>query len=88
MMSKIKALLGSIRFWMLFVAMCSVLSAHYFPAAEFFFNTVAGFLAAVVGIGSVDSAAQKAGGPSLPVPPVGSSTTYSGKATTKSVDEE
>lgn len=56
---KVKELLNSIRFWQLTLAMFAVLAAHYFPQLEFFFTTVAAYLATVVGIGSLDSFAVK-----------------------------
>lgn len=67
MLEKIKNVLSSIRFWQLTFATAFVLVGHYFPQGQFLWNTLATFLAAVVGIGTADSVAQNISGTKQPV---------------------
>lgn len=62
MLQKLSELLGSIRFWQVTFATAFVLLGHYLPDLAFLWNTLATYLAAVAGIGTLDSIALKAGG--------------------------
>ncbi len=61
-LEKLKMLFNSIRFYQITAATVFVLLGHYFPDMQFVWNTVAGWLAAVAGIGTLDSVAKKIGG--------------------------
>ena len=66
MIGKVKAILGSVRAWLLILGAGSVIAAH-FAAGDvvFVLNTLAGLLAAIAGVGTVDRFSQ-----SKPVEPV------------------
>ena len=66
MKDKIMSVLSSIRFWQLTVATAFVLVGHYFPQGQFLWNTLAAFLATVVGVGTADSVAQNISGTKTP----------------------
>lgn len=59
---KVTVLFNSIRFWQLSFAAVFLLLAHYFPGMEFLWNTLAAYLAAVTGIGTLDSVASRFAG--------------------------
>jgi hypothetical protein len=59
---KVLDLIGSARFWQITMAAGAVLAAHYIPDLEFFFHTLATWLAAVAGIGTLDSVAERFSG--------------------------
>ncbi len=58
MKEKLNGILNSIRFWQVTVGMLFVLLGHYFPEMQFLWNTLAGYVATVVGIGTLDSVAK------------------------------
>lgn len=61
-LDKLKELFGSIRFWQVSSATSFVLLGHYFPDAQFLWNTLAAWLAAVASIGTLDSVASRISG--------------------------
>lgn len=61
MIEKVTALFGSVRFWQVTLATLFVLAGHYLPDLAFLWNTLAGYLAAVAGIGTLDSVASRLG---------------------------
>lgn len=60
--AKIGVLFTSIRFWQMTLAALFVLLGHYFPGMEFLWDTLAAYLAAVTGIGTLDSVATRISG--------------------------
>jgi hypothetical protein len=68
MKEKLLSLLSSIRFWLITLGTLSVLAAHYIPNLQFFFDTVAIWLATVTGIGTLDKMFAKPETPSEPTP--------------------
>lgn len=62
MTQKLKDLFNSVRFWQVTLATVFVLLGHYAPGMDFLWNTLAGFLATVAGIGTLDSVASKISG--------------------------
>ncbi len=62
MIQKIAALLNSVRFWQVTGATAFILAGHYLPDQSFLWNSLAGWLAAVAGIGTLDSVATKMAG--------------------------
>lgn len=61
MSDKLKEILNSPRFWQVTLATAFVLAGYYLPGHEFLWNTLAAWLAAVAGIGTLDSVATKIG---------------------------
>ena len=59
MLDKLKELLNSVRFWQVTLGTFFVLAGHYLPGLEFLWNTLAGWMAAVAAIGTLDSVAIK-----------------------------
>lgn len=62
MIQKLSELFNSVRFWQVTLATTFVLLGHYLPDMVFLWNTLAAYLAAVAGIGTLDSVATKFGG--------------------------
>ena len=59
MSEKIRELMSSVRFWQVTAGTVFLLLGHYFPGQEFLWNVLAGWLATVAGIGTLDSIAVK-----------------------------
>jgi hypothetical protein len=61
MREKLGELFNSVRFWQVTLGTIFVILGHYVPNLEFLWNTLAGYLGIVIGIGTLDSVAQKLG---------------------------
>lgn len=61
MTDKIKELVNSIRFWQATLATLFVILGHYMPGFEFLWNSLAAYVAVVLGVGTLDSVATKIG---------------------------
>lgn len=59
MIEKIKELLNAPRFWQVTLAAVFLILGHYLPNLEYLWNVLAGWQAAVAGIGTLDSVATK-----------------------------
>ncbi len=68
MLDRLKELLNSLRFWQVTVATAFLLLGHYFPGQEFTWNTLAGYLAVVTGIGTLDSFGSRVAGTKVDPP--------------------
>ncbi len=66
MIAKVTDLLNSLRFWQVTFAAAFVLAGHYLPD-PFLWNTLATWLGAVAGIGTLDSVATKMSSPTVSV---------------------
>lgn len=61
MKEKIKELLNSVRFWQVTFATAFLLLGHYLPDLAFLWNTLAGYLATIAGVGTVDKLGKSIG---------------------------
>lgn len=64
MIEKITAILGSVRFWGLFITFVIQLLAYYQVLPQQVIDYISAFLLAVIVLGSADSVAKKIGGDS------------------------
>lgn len=67
MLTKLGELFNSIRFWQVTLATAFVIAGHYLPEMSFLWNSLAAWLAAVAGVGTLDSVAKKMGGSTVTV---------------------
>jgi len=59
MVEKIKELLNSVRFWQVTAGSLFLILGHYLPNFEFLWNVLAGWMATVATVGTLDSVAVK-----------------------------